>query len=48
MRRVAQMIEGMDLLVIRLGEQVVQHKVLNLSPVKLKIIHLLGPEVENY
>jgi hypothetical protein len=40
MRRVAQMFEGMDLLVIRLGEQVVQPKVLNLSPVRLKIIHL--------
>jgi hypothetical protein len=47
MRRVAQMFEGVDLLVTRLGDQVVQRRVLNLSPVRLKIIHLLGPEVEN-
>lgn len=47
MRRVAQMFEGVDLLVIRLGDQVMQRRVLNLSPERLKIIHLLGPEVEN-
>jgi transposase len=47
MRRVAQMFEGIDVLVIRAGDQVVERRVLNLSQVRLKIIHLLGPEVEN-
>lgn len=46
MRRVAQIFEGIDILVIRLGKQVVERKVLNLSEVRLKIIRLLGPEVE--
>jgi transposase len=46
MRRVAQMFEGIDILVIRLGRQIVDRRVLNLSTVRLKIIRLLGPEVE--
>ena len=46
MRCVAQIFEGIDILVIRLGKQVDERKVLNLSEVRLKIIRLLGPEVE--
>jgi transposase len=46
-RRVAQMFEGIDVLLVRLDNRVVARKVLNLSDVRLKIIRLLGPEVEN-
>jgi transposase len=47
MRRVAQIFEGIDLLVIRAGPTVVARKILNLSPLRLKIIRLLGPEVQS-
>ena len=47
MRRVAQIFEGIDLLVIYSGAVIVARKILNLSPVRLKIIRLLGPEVQS-
>lgn len=47
MRRVAQIFEGVDLLLIRLDNQLVERRVLNLSSVRLKIIRLFGPEVQN-
>ena len=47
MRRVAQMFEGVDVLVIRFGDQVLERRVLNLSKERLKILRLLGPDVEN-
>jgi transposase len=46
MRRVAQMFEGIDILVIRRDRQIIDRRVLNLSTVRLKIIRLFGPEVE--
>lgn len=48
MRRIAQIFEGIDFLVIRHNGQVVQRKILNLNPVRLKIISLLGPLVAHY
>jgi len=45
MRRVFQMFEGIDLLVIRTPEGV-QQQVLNLKPVHRQILRLLGPNVE--
>jgi len=47
MRWVFQMFEGIDLLLIMQDEQVVQRKVLNLSPNHLQIIRLLGEQVQN-
>jgi hypothetical protein len=41
------MFEGVDLLLIRLDNPIVACIILNLTPVRLKIIRLLGPEVEN-
>lgn len=46
LRRVFQMFEGIDLLLIVAGGQVVDRRVLNLTPVRLKIIALLGPAVK--
>ncbi len=46
MRRIAQMFEGVDLLLIRLNDQVVERRILNLSHLHRKILRLLGPEVE--
>ena len=46
MRRVAQIFEGVDLLIIRQDTQVIARKVLNLTDVHRKIVGLLGPEVE--
>ena len=46
-RWVFQMFEGIDLLLIMQDEQVVQRKVLNLSPNHLQIIRLLGEQVQN-
>lgn len=45
MRRVFQMFEGIDLLVIRTPEEIRQ-QVLNLKPVHRQILRLLGPNVE--
>jgi transposase len=47
MRRVFQMFEGIDLLLILKDDQVVSHQVLNLKPDHLKIIHLLGQQMQN-
>ena len=46
MRRIAQIFEGVDLLIIRLNNQVVDRKVLNLTDVRRQIVRLLGPEVQ--
>ena len=47
MRWVFQMFEGIDLLLIFREDQVVSRQVLNLRPDHLKIIDLLGPQVQN-
>ena len=47
MRRVAQMFEGVDLLIIRYGEQIVAQHVLKLTPVRLQLIRLFRPAVQN-
>ena len=47
MRRVAQMFEGVDLLIIRQGTQIVERQILKLTPVRLQLIRLLGPAVQN-
>lgn len=46
LRRVFQMFEGIDLLLIVADGQVVDRRVLNLTPVRLKIIALMGPAVK--
>ncbi len=46
MRRIAQMFEGVDLLIIRQGSQVVERRVLKLTPVRLQLICLLGLAVQ--
>ncbi|MCA9926762.1 MAG: IS1634 family transposase [Anaerolineales bacterium] len=48
MRRIAQMFEGVDLFIIRQGSQVVERQVLKLTPVRLQLIHLFGPTVQNW
>lgn len=47
MRWVFQIFEGIDVLLIWEGEQLVQRQVLNLTPLHLDILRLLGPPVEN-
>ena len=47
MRWVFQIFEGVDVLLIWEGERLVQRQVLNLTPLHLDILHLLGPPVEN-
>ena len=47
MRRVAQMFEGVDLLIIRQGSRIVERQVLKLTPVRLQLIRLFGPTVRN-
>ena len=47
MRRVAQMFEGIDLLIIRCGGQIIERQVLKLTPVRLQIIRLFSPTVQN-
>ena len=46
MRRIAQIFEGIDLLEIRSEGLLVERRIINLSHVHLKIIYLLGIEVE--
>ena len=46
MRRVAQIFEGIDLIIIRQDNQVVARQILNMTDVHRKIVSLLGPEVE--
>lgn len=47
MRWVFQIFEGVDVLLIWEDERLVQRQVLNLTPLHLDILHLLGPPVEN-
>jgi transposase len=47
MRWVFQMFEGIDLLLIMKDDRIVSQRVLNLKPHHLKIIRLLGPQVQN-
>ena len=47
MRRIAQMFEGVDLLVIRQGSRIIERKVLKLTPVRLQLIRLFGPAIQN-
>jgi hypothetical protein len=45
MRRIAQIFEGVDLLIIRHNDQIVARQILNMTDVRRKIVSLLGPEV---
>jgi len=45
MRRIFQMFEGIDVLLIPTADGI-QQRVLNLKPVHRRILHLLGPHVE--
>ena len=47
MRRVAQIFEGVDVLTIRAGPEILTRTVLNLSPVRLKILRLFNATVQN-
>jgi transposase len=47
MRRVAQMFEGVDLLIMRHGSRIVEQQILKLTPVRLQLIRLLGPAIQN-
>jgi transposase len=47
MRWVFQVFEGIDLLIIRQDGQIVTRQVLNLQPIHLAILNLLGPPVQN-
>lgn len=47
MRRVFQLFEGIDLLLIVVGGQIFDRRVLNLTPVQLQIIALMGAAVRN-
>lgn len=47
MRRVAQIFEGVDLLIVRRGSTVIERHILNLTPLRLKILHLFHPLVLN-
>jgi transposase len=46
MRRIAQIFEGVDLLIIQHNDQIVARQILNMTDVRRKIVSLLGPEVE--
>jgi transposase len=46
MRRVAQMFEGVDLLIIRQGSRIAEQKILQLTPVRLQLIRLFGPPIQ--
>jgi transposase len=46
MRRIAQMFEGVDLLVNHQGTHILQRQVLKLTPVRLQLIRLFGPAVQ--
>ena len=45
MRRIAQIFEGVDLLIIQHNDQIVARQILNMTDVRRKIVGLLGPEV---
>ena len=44
---VAQIFEGVDVLTIRAGPEILTRTVLNLSPVRLKILRLFNATVQN-
>ncbi len=46
MRWIFQVFEGVDLLIVRQNGKIVSRQVLNLRPVHLTVLHLLGPPVE--
>jgi len=46
MRWIFQVFEGIDLLIIRQNDQIVHRQVLNLQPMHLTVLRLLGPPVE--
>ena len=46
MRRIAQIFEGVDLLIVRHSDQLIERRILNMTAVHLLIISLLGPEVQ--
>ena len=48
MRRVAQIFEGVDLLIIRYGGIIVKQQILKLSTTRSKIIQLFSPTIHNY
>ena len=48
MRRVAQIFEGVDFLVIRSNGLMIKRIILNLTPVRLKIISMFSPQVRHY
>lgn len=45
MRRFVQVLEGVDILIIRRSHQTIRRQILNLSPVREQIIRLFGPHV---
>ena len=47
MRRIAQMFEGIDLLIIRHHGRIVDRQILKLTPVRLQIVTLFGSAVKN-
>lgn len=47
MRRIAQIFEGIDILIVRRFDQIIDQRVLNLTDVHRLIISLLGPEVQS-
>ena len=47
MRRIFQMFEGIDLLLVWQEDQLISRQVLNLRPVHLQILRLLGNSVQN-
>lgn len=47
MRRVAQIFEGVDLLLIRQGTTIISRQIVNLSPLRLKILRLFHPSIQN-
>jgi transposase len=48
MRWIFQVFEGIDLLIIRQGSQIITRQVLNLKQEHLTVLHLLGPLVEKH
>ena len=45
MRRIAQMFEGVDVLIVRVEDEIVSRQVINMTPVRQKIIELFHPSV---
>lgn len=47
MRRIAQIFEGVDILTIRQGSQIMERQVLKLTPVRLQLVQLFGSTIQN-